>query len=141
MTTTAYTIAKQVHFRHAGRGRGKQVHEGLAPEEPQLPRGRVPRVAKLMALALRMDELLRAGEIANHTQLARLGHVTTARVSQIMNLVYLAPDIQEAILLLPLTQRGRDAIILAELQPIASKPDWRKQRSAWRQLTKRDARA
>ena len=87
MTTTAYTIAKQVHFRHAGRGRGKQVHEGLAPEEPQLPRGRVPRVAKLMALALRMDELLRAGEIANHTQLARLGHVTTARVSQIMNLV------------------------------------------------------
>ena len=140
MTTTAWTVAKQVHFMHAGHGRGKQVHEGLAPGEPQLPPGRVPRVAKLMALALRLDELLRVGEIANYTELAELGHVTTARVSQIMALVYLAPDIQEVLLFLPLTQRGRDTVILADLQPIAATANWRKQRVLWKKLTKHDAR-
>src|SRR3712207_3152134 len=34
-------------------------------------------------------------------KVARLGHVTRARVTQIMNLLNLAPDIQEAILFLP----------------------------------------
>jgi hypothetical protein len=46
----------------------------------------------------------------------------------------LAPDIQEALLFLPLTQRGRDAIILADLMPIAAAIDWRKQRRLWRRL-------
>jgi len=131
MTTTTWTIERQVHFRHAGHGRGKQVREGPAPDEPQLPLGRIPRVSKLMALALRFDHLLRTGEIASYAELARLGHVTRARVCQIMNLVYLAPDIQEALLFLPLTERGHDRIILADLQPIAAMPAWRQQRRRW----------
>jgi hypothetical protein len=53
-----------------------------------------------------------------------------------MNLLNLAPDIQEAILFLPRTVRGRDPLIVRELQPIASIPDWRKQRVLWQQLTK-----
>jgi len=60
--------------------------------------------------------------------------VTRARVSQIVNLLYLAPDIQEALLFLPPTQQGRDPILLAELMPIAATFDWRKQRRLWRQL-------
>jgi hypothetical protein len=63
-----------------------------------------------------------------------LGQVTRARISQILNLLYLAPDIQEALLFLPPTVRGRDAIILADLMPIAALFDWRKQRRLWRQL-------
>ena len=74
---------------------------------------------------------VRAGDIASYADLARLGHVTRARVCQIMNLVCLAPDIQEAILFLPRTERGRDRIILADLQPIAATPDWRRQRRWW----------
>ena len=132
--TTTWTIERQVHFRHAGHGRGKQVHQGPAPDEPMLPKGRVPRVSKLMALALRLDELLRAGPIASYAELARLGHVTRARVCQILNLVCLAPDLQEALLFLPRTQRGRDPIILADLQPIAATPDWRRQRRLWARL-------
>ncbi len=131
MTTTGWMIERQVHFGHAGHGRGKQVHAGPAPEGPQLPTGRVPRVAKLMALALCFDEQLRAGEFASYAQLARLGHLTRARVCQVMNLVSLAPDIQEALLFLPRTERGRDRVILADLQPIAAAPDWRKQRRLW----------
>ena len=65
---------------------------------------------------------------------ASLGQVTRARISQILNLLHLAPDLQEALLFLPLTGRGRDPIILADLMPIAAAFDWRKQRRLWRQL-------
>jgi hypothetical protein len=139
--TTTWTIERPVHFRHAGHGRGKQAHEGLAPADLSLPTGRVPRVAKLMALALRFDDLVRTGEIASYAELARLGHVTRARVCQILNLVCLAPDIQEALLFLPRTERGRDRIILADVQPIAAMPDWRKQRRRWADLTGAGRRA
>jgi hypothetical protein len=88
-----------------------------------------------MALALRLDDLLRAGAIGSYAELARLGHVTRARVCQIMNLICLAPDIQEALLFLPRTQRGRDPVILADLQPIAALLDWRRQRRRWAEWT------
>jgi hypothetical protein len=96
----------------------------------------VPRVARLLALALRIDEQLRKGELTSYSEVSELGHVTRARVSQIMNLLNLAPDLQETILFLPRTERGRDPIILRELQPIASILDWRKQRVLWQQFTK-----
>src|SRR5215469_7159692 len=126
------TIEVPVDFQPIGRcGR-----RGVAPpeEKPSLPVGRVPRVARLMALALRLEELVRSGRVANYSALATLGHVTRARICQILNLIHLAPDIQEALLFLPLTQRGRDPIILADLQPIAAAFDWRKQRRLWRRL-------
>ncbi|RLJ02122.1 MAG: hypothetical protein DRP08_04835, partial [Candidatus Aenigmatarchaeota archaeon] len=65
---------------------------------------------------------------------ARLGHVSRARVTQIMNLLLLAPDIQEEILFLPRTLTGRDPIRERMIRPIAAVPDWRKQRKMWKQL-------
>src|SRR6266853_535809 len=62
------------------------------------------------------------------------GRVTRPRVSQILTLVHLAPDIQEAILFLPRTQRGRDPVILSDVIPIAMELDWKRQRRAWRRL-------
>ena len=125
------TIACQVHFQRQARGR-RQMDAG--PEPPVRPPGRVPRVARLMALAIRFEEQVRTGVLPNYSALAELGHVTRARVSQIMNLVNLAPDIQEAILFLPRTEHGRDPIHLRLLQPIASTIDWKKQRRMWRDL-------
>jgi hypothetical protein len=87
-----------------------------------------------MALALRFDALVRSGPISSYSELASLGQVTRARICQIMNLLHLAPDLQEALLFLPPTPRGRDPIILADLMPIAATLDWRKQRRLWRQL-------
>jgi hypothetical protein len=130
------TIACQVHFSAGGRGGRRCLVRGPEPEPEARPPGRVPRVARLLALALSLDERLRRGELASYAAVAALGHVTRARVSQIMNLLNLAPDIQEAILFLPRTERGSDPIILRELQPIASVLDWRKQRVLWQQLTK-----
>jgi hypothetical protein len=137
--SVSFTIECDVHFHRRGQGSRKELHPGEAPPRPATP-GRVPRVARLMALAIRFDGLLRAGEIADYTELARLGHVTRARVSQIMNLIHLAPDIQEAILFLPRTLRGRDRIILRQLQPLAAALSWKKQRSLWQELLKASSR-
>jgi hypothetical protein len=126
------TIEVPVSFPHPGRGNPTEL--GSDADAVSLPAGRVPRVARLMALALRLDELVRTGQVANYSALASLGHVTRARICQIVNLIHLAPDIQEALLFLPPTRRGRDALILADLQPIAAALDWRKQRRLWRRL-------
>ncbi len=52
-----------------------------------------------MALAIKIDDMVRHGELRDYADVARLGHVTRARITQIMNLLNLAPDIQEQILL------------------------------------------
>ena len=126
------TIEVPVPFPHVGRCGPKAYPPGA--DQRAWPAGRVPRVARLMALALRFQELVRTGQVANYSALASLGHVTRARICQIVNLLQLAPDIQEALLFLPPTQRGRDPIILADVQPIAAALDWRKQRRLWRRL-------
>jgi hypothetical protein len=133
--STTLTIERPVHFRRGGHGGRKELKDG--PAAPAPPPGRVPRVARLMALAIRLEEQVRTGVVGNYAEMASVGHVTRARVSQIMNLVNLAPDIQEALLHLPRTEGGRDAVILADLQPIASVLDWRMQRRLWAPLAAR----
>jgi len=126
------TIERKVHFQNGRRTR-KELHEGEAT--PEAPAGRVPRVSRLMALAIRLDQLIRDGVVSDQAELARLGHVSRARLTQIMNLLCLAPDLQEQILFLPATERGRDAITEKQLRPIAAAPSWRKQRRMWQRLT------
>jgi hypothetical protein len=126
------TIECDVHFHRCGKGSRKELRPGPA-QRPPGP-GRVPRVARLLALAIRFEQLVRGGDVASYAELARLGHVTRARVSQVMSLLYLAPDLQEAVLFLPRTAQGRDPVILRDLLPIAATPDWRKQRRLWREL-------
>jgi hypothetical protein len=129
------TIECAAHFRRIDHGT-KELRAGSEPQPPAVGAGRVPRLARLMALALRFEQLLRTGEIANCGELARLGHVTRPRISQVMSLLQLAPDVQEAILFLPLTERGRDPIRLAQLMPIARMLDWKKQRRLWAGLAR-----
>ena len=130
----AMTIERDVHFRRYGRGSPRHLEPGERPPPLARVAGRIPRIARLMALALRFEEQVRQGVLASYSELAALGHVTRARVSQIMNLVTIAPDIQEALLHLPRTERGRDPIILRDLQPIASVIEWRRQRRLWNEL-------
>jgi hypothetical protein len=127
------TIKRTLHFSRQTRGR-RRLEPGPAPAAEPHPAGRVPRVSRLIALAIRFEQQVRTGQLASYSQLAALGHVTRARVSQIMNLVNLAPEIQEALLELSRTEQGRDAIILRDLQPIASTIDWHKQRRLWKAL-------
>lgn len=122
-----------VHFARGAAGR-REVRAGEAPLKPDLPEGSVPRVSQLMALAIRCEELVRRGDVTDYADLARLGHVTRARMTQIMNLLNLAPSIQEEILFLPRTVRGCDAIGERHLRSICIVADWKKQRQLWQQL-------
>ena len=108
----------------------------VAPKQtrPPVEPGRVPRVAKLMALAIRFDHLIGEGVVTNQTDLAELAHVTKPRITQIMNLLHLAPDIQEDLLNLPRTTKGKDPVCERHIRPIAATPDWRKQRKLWRAM-------
>jgi hypothetical protein len=119
---------------HIERGRGgrKALKDGPVRVAPTP--GRVPRVARYLALAHRIEGLVRSGAVRDYAEAARLGRVTRARVSQIVSLLNLAPDVQEAILFLPRTERGRDPLILHDLLPIAATPDWGRQRRMWAAL-------
>ena len=130
---TALTIERDFHWDRCGHGARKELQVGHPPPRSLQP-GRVQRVSRLLALAVHFDGLVRSGAVKDYAELARLGHVTRARISQIMNLLNLAPDLMEALLFLPRTEHGRDAIHLAQLQPIASTIEWRKQRVLWRKL-------
>lgn len=110
----------------------KRMKEGPAPEPKPVGLGRVPRVTRLMALAIRFDRLIEEERLEDYAQIARLGHVTRARMTQIMNLRLLAPDIQEDILFLPRVYQGRDPITEKDLRPIAAEQDWATQRRMWR---------
>jgi hypothetical protein len=71
----------------------------LAEPAPE-PQGRPPRIARLLALAHKLDALVRSGAIADYAELARLGHISPARLAQIMVLLHLSPAIQEHVLYL-----------------------------------------
>ena len=124
------TVEADIHFERRGRGSRRALEPGTDPAADR-PVGRLARVTRLMALAIRFDKLIQAEDVTDYSELARLGHVTRARVTQIMNLLMLAPDIQEEILFLSRVTVGRDPIHLRQLQPIALVPDWRKQRQQW----------
>lgn len=129
---SGFPITTTARFVVPGRERAAAPY-GVAQKPAS--RGRVPRVARLMALAIRFDSLLREGSVSTQAELAAVGHVTRARVTQIMNLLHLAPDIQEAILNMPPVMSGRDPFGEHELRSLVSMVEWPRQREAWRALT------
>jgi hypothetical protein len=91
------------------RGSVPAGRRSTAAAGPSTPPGRVPRVARLLALALRCERLVADGVVAGYGELARLGHVSRARVSQVMALRNLAPDLQERVLFSSATKRAATA--------------------------------
>ena len=91
-------------------------------------------MARLLALAIRYDQLLQAGHVRDYQELSQLGQVSRARITQIMNLSLLAPDIQEAILFLETGKSGSNPISERDLRPIVAHTSWSRQRTMWTQL-------
>jgi hypothetical protein len=90
----------------------------------------VPRIARLMALAIRFEGLVREERVQDYAELARLGQVTRARMTQIMKLLDLAPDIQEQLLFLPPVKGLNER----NLRPVVTQIDWRRQRRLFQKL-------
>jgi hypothetical protein len=87
-----------------------------------------------MALAIRFDQLIRDSVVSDQAELARLGHVSRARLTQIMNMLNLAPDVEEDVLYLDSAVTGRDLISERDVRSMAAKSDWRAQRRSWAAL-------
>lgn len=127
------TVNRSFHVQTRRNG-SKSLADGKSPSKPL---GRIPRIARLLALAHRCRDLVRDGVIINQSELAHYGQISTTRMSQIMWLDNLAPDIQDAILDLPRTVQGRDTILEQDVRPIAKTLDWNQQRQMWSALRKR----
>src|SRR5262249_40927 len=88
----------------------------------------LPRITKLMALALKLEGLCGETKVLNYTELARLSGVSRSRITQIFNLLNLAPDLQEYLLFLQPSLQRREMIHEPALRRICQIVDWDEQR-------------
>jgi hypothetical protein len=117
MSTVDVEITIQRKQRRNTRQSGQAGKEDVAP--------RIPRITRLMALAIKFQDMVDRGEVRDYADLARLGYVTRARITQIMNLLNLAPDLQELLL-------APSGVVLKErhIRCITQCVSWNEQRRA-----------
>jgi hypothetical protein len=121
--TAQATVSYSVDF-------GPPAKSAAAPERP----GRVLRVARLLALAHQIEAKVQSGVYDDLADAARKLGLTRARVTQIVNLTLVAPEIQEAILTWPPIVAGRDLITERTLRAIVAEPPWPNQIALWNAL-------
>lgn len=105
----------------------------LAPTELSSS-GRLPQVTRVLALAIHFDEMIRKGDARDYADIARQTCLCRERISQIMRLTYLAPDIQVELLYLPPTPAGRYPISETAIRKVANLLMWGEQRHEWMRL-------
>ena len=124
-------IEFEVPFFRRGGGQAKtRFADTPIPDRVKRPL----RAAQMLALAYQMDRLIEIGVVRDRTEMARVTGFDDSRISQIMNLLWLAPDIQEALLVTEIAE-GRDGVTAKELMPIARCASWPEQRRLWRNLS------
>lgn len=116
------------------RRRGDAKEVAFAPEAKREEKLRPLRVARMLALAHECEALITARVVADRAELAGVLGFTRARVTQLMDLTLLAPDIQEEILVAEV-EPGRDAITERALRAIVRHTDWGRQRTGWRAIS------
>jgi len=94
---------------------------------------RAPRITRLLALALKFEGLIHRGVIKDYAELARLGQVSRARVTQIMNLLNLAPEIQAEILSWAGGTTNNPGIPETSVRTLSAEISWARQREHWKQ--------
>ena len=120
---------------HRGRsGRGKLA--ATPPPAVPIQCAKVPYVARILALAIKLSDDLDAGRVKDLADIARLNNIARSRVTQIMNLLGTAPDIQEEILFLPPGREDKSPITERKLRVLAQL-SWDEQRVWWRRHRQR----
>lgn len=94
----------------------------------------VSRITRLLALALKFEELIASGVVSNYAAVAQVAGLTRSRVTQMTSLLNLAPDIQEEILFLPAAEARQLRISEPSLRKLTATLLWNKQREQWRSL-------
>ena len=88
----------------------------------------LPKLTTALLLGHQIEQLIRDGELRDYADAAVHSGLSRARISQLVGLTRLAPDIQEAILSLEHTLPER------LVRPIVGQPDWERQLQMWAQL-------
>jgi hypothetical protein len=99
---------------------------------------RLPRITRLLALALKFEELIRSGTVTNYAALAQVAQVSRSRITQMTALLSLAPDIQEEILFLPAAAARLLRISEPSLRRLTATLLWNQQREQWKNLCRSD---
>ncbi|HEU4534465.1 MAG TPA: hypothetical protein VFS00_10120 [Polyangiaceae bacterium] len=131
--TAGDALCLQTPLAVVRQGRGLAV---LAEAPPALPTGRVARAAYALAIAHAFEDRLARGLAGDLAELARQTGLSRARITQLCDLLLLAPDLQEDVLFRveepgerPLTERGLRGVVRAL--------DWDEQRRRYRALVAR----
>jgi site-specific DNA recombinase len=114
------------------RDRKGDIAQATVP--PENPRERLPRIARLLALAVKFETLIHRGVVKDYAELARLGQVSRARVTQIMNLLNLSPYIQEQILFWAQGPLDKRTIRETTVRALSSELNWNRQRERWEEI-------
>ena len=93
-------------------------------ERPEEGTPRLARITRLLALAHRIESMIRCGDLQDWAHAARAAGVTRARMTQIANLLLLAPEIQESFLLQTERSASDTRITERALRPVLSEPVW-----------------
>lgn len=108
----------------------------LTEEEPTpapKPTRRPARVAHMLALAHALQGAIDDGIYESRAEVARRFGLTRARVTQLLGLVLLAPDIQEELLFMEAVD-GAEPLSVRALRPLVTMATWAEQQQAWRTL-------
>lgn len=101
--------------------RGKEKR--FVAEQPPATARRPAKVALQLALAHRIQRAIETGEVKDQAEAARMLGLTSARVSQLLDLTLLAPDIQERLLTVEAGSLSERA-----LRSVSGIEDWNGQR-------------
>lgn len=122
---TAHVITGQLHRVRRGR------EQGFTAEASSAPRRRPARVAVMLALAHQIQRAIDRGEVRDQAEVARRLGFTRARLTYLMDLTLLAPDIQERLLALEAVE-GNEPVRERSLRDVARTGQWVEQRAIWR---------
>ncbi len=115
-------VVGQLHRVRRGR------RKAFVPKPPQGTVTSPARVAVQLALAHQIRRAIDSGEVADQAAAARQLGLTRARLTQLLDLTLLAPDIQERILGLESVE-GREPLSERSFRPVARADSWAEQRA------------
>jgi hypothetical protein len=112
----------------------RQSHEQINAAAKPPMRAALPRITRLMALAIELDSRLRDCDDLDCRTVADVGCVSRPRITQVLNLLQLAPDIQACLLTLPPLARGREPITEKSIRQLSAEYNWERQRERFERL-------
>lgn len=92
---------------------------------------RPAKVARILALAHHIQRAIDSGAVADRAAVARKLGLTRARVTQLLDLLLLAPEIQDSVLHAEAVD-GAEPFTERTLRPIALAVSWTEQRETWK---------